>query len=505
MLKQYGPGHPLVKWLFPILAALCMAASMVASAAEAAALPDLGPYQPGGWSAPVVLSNVAGSSTNAASFVEGCHYVDWAVANDSAVDIGQTFTVRLLTDGAIVGEWSAKGLAAYSYINLKDIPLYLTEGNHIVTLVIDGSGVVNEQDESNNAYSSNISAAPGPAGAISTRLSSLDFGKAFSGDTTVRTISFFNQGPGGQGIGNVSIAGADGGAFTISADSCTGKALPPPNCLGACAASCTVTVAFSPEKTEQAAATLTLYDASHGILTQVPLNGAGEPGTGDFNGDGRISLEDVVLLLKVMSGVAVGDGSVRVQAGIDSVNGIGCADAIFMLQLVAGQRASDLQEFVRIQTRFGSMLIQLYDDTPLHRDNFLALAKAGFYDGLVFHRVINDFMIQGGDPLGTGTGGPGYTICPEIRPTLTHDFGAVAAARLADSVNPEKSSSGSQFYIVENTEGAHFLDANYTVFGKVIEGLSVIHDIAEQPTDENDRPLTGIVMEKVEVGIGNRR
>ena len=111
---------------------------------------------------------------------------------------------------------------------------------------------------------------------------------------------------------------------------------------------------------------------------------------------------------------------------------------------------------VKISTSLGDIVVKLYDETPLHRDNFLKLAKEGYYDGTIFHRVIKNFMVQGGDPDSKnpqpnaqyGTGGPDYTIEAEIKPTLYHKRGALAAARTGDEVNPERRSSGSQFYIV---------------------------------------------------------
>ena len=110
---------------------------------------------------------------------------------------------------------------------------------------------------------------------------------------------------------------------------------------------------------------------------------------------------------------------------------------------------------VKIQTMLGDIIVRLYDETPLHRDNFVKLAKEGYYDGTLFHRVIKDFMVQGGDPDSKGApagnmlgmGGPGYTIDAEIKDNLFHRRGALAAARLGDQVNPERKSSGSQFYI----------------------------------------------------------
>ena len=112
---------------------------------------------------------------------------------------------------------------------------------------------------------------------------------------------------------------------------------------------------------------------------------------------------------------------------------------------------------VQIETDFGTMKILLYDETPLHRDNFIKLAQEGFYDGLLFHRVIQNFMIQGGDPESKnaepgkrlGSGGPGYTIPAEINPQFLHKKGALSAARRGDQVNPEKRSAGSQFFIVQ--------------------------------------------------------
>lgn len=111
---------------------------------------------------------------------------------------------------------------------------------------------------------------------------------------------------------------------------------------------------------------------------------------------------------------------------------------------------------IKISTTLGDIVVRLYDETPLHRDNFLKLATTGYYDNVLFHRVIKDFMIQGGDPNSKeavpgaqyGTGGPDYTIEAEIKPELIHKRGALAAARLGDEVNPERRSSGSQFYIV---------------------------------------------------------
>ena len=154
----------------------------------------------------------------------------------------------------------------------------------------------------------------------------------------------------------------------------------------------------------------------------------------------------------------------------------------------------------KIETDFGSMIIWLYFQTPLHRNNYLNLVSQKFYDSLIFHRVIKNFVNQGGDPLGTGYGGPGYTIPAEIRSSIKHVYGAVGAARKSDNVNPEKESNGSQFYIVNNKNGTPNLDGNYTVFGIVVDGSNTIDAIAQVPTNPaNDRPLENVYMTRVSI------
>ena len=162
---------------------------------------------------------------------------------------------------------------------------------------------------------------------------------------------------------------------------------------------------------------------------------------------------------------------------------------------------SKKEDVVTIHTEFGDIILVLYNETPEHKKNFLELAKGGFYDGTTFHRVMDGFMIQGGDPnskdediTNDGIGGPGFTIGAEFNPQLTHNKGALAAARQPDRVNPEKASSGSQFYIVEGDDGAHQLDGEYTVFGQTISGLDVVEKIATQAVARGNRPVTDIKM-----------
>ena len=156
---------------------------------------------------------------------------------------------------------------------------------------------------------------------------------------------------------------------------------------------------------------------------------------------------------------------------------------------------------VTISTELGNIIVVLYDQTPKHKENFIKLAQEGFYNGTTFHRIIDGFMIQGGDPNSKdkdpnndGQGGTGYTIPAEFDPKLTHVYGALAAARLGDQQNPKKESSGSQFYIVENHDGTHFLDKGYTVFGQTIDGFDVIDKIAKQVKGPGDRPKSDITM-----------
>lgn len=163
---------------------------------------------------------------------------------------------------------------------------------------------------------------------------------------------------------------------------------------------------------------------------------------------------------------------------------------------------TDMYEIAIIKTSFGDMVCWLYDETPKHKANFLKLGKEGFYDGTTFHRIIDNFMIQGGDPNSKdenpnndGQGGPGYTIEAEINSDLKHIHGALSSARLGDNVNPQKASSGSQFFIVENENGYSGLDGGYTVFGRVLKGLDVVSTIAVQPKGVNDRPTTDIKMD----------
>lgn len=186
---------------------------------------------------------------------------------------------------------------------------------------------------------------------------------------------------------------------------------------------------------------------------------------------------------------------------------------------------------IMIETDSGTMVLRLNNETPLHRDNFIKLTKKHFFDGLLFHRIIKNFMIQGGDPNSKdavagarlGEGGLDYTIPAEFDSSLFHKRGALAMAREGDSENPTKASSSTQFYIVQGKKytdaemdkveekmkikipenhrevyrtigGTPFLDMNYTVFGQLESGFEVVEKIANAPRDKNDRPLHDIKM-----------
>lgn len=183
------------------------------------------------------------------------------------------------------------------------------------------------------------------------------------------------------------------------------------------------------------------------------------------------------------------------------------AFAFLIPNLVSGQekkqKPSKKDYVVTLSTNFGNIYLVLYDETPKHKANFLKLVEEKFYDSTTFHRVIKDFMIQGGDPLTKpggdiskgGTGGPGYTVDAEFVKKFKHKKGALAAARQGDRVNPKKASSGSQFYIVQNKKGTPHLNGGYTVFGEVIKGLDVVDKIAEQEVERrSNRPMKHIRM-----------
>jgi cyclophilin family peptidyl-prolyl cis-trans isomerase len=175
--------------------------------------------------------------------------------------------------------------------------------------------------------------------------------------------------------------------------------------------------------------------------------------------------------------------------------------AVLVSQGAVAQKKTKKDYLVTITTGQGIIRLVLFEDTPKHRENFLKLVKDKFYDGTTFHRVIDDFMIQGGDPNtkdsdpnNDGGGNPGYTIPAEILPHHSHVYGALAAARMGDQMNPKRESSGSQFYLVENHGGVPFLDNQYTVYGQVIDGLAVIDKIAKMPKDYRDRPTEEVKM-----------
>lgn len=213
--------------------------------------------------------------------------------------------------------------------------------------------------------------------------------------------------------------------------------------------------------------------------------------------------------------------------------------AVLTLYTAFGQKdvvvkKKDRKKDVLFRTNYGDIVVRLSDSTPIHRDNFIRLVKSGYYDSVLFHRVINRFMIQAGDPQSKnaakgqplGNGGPNYTIPAEFRITMFHKKGVIAAAREGDKANPDKASSGSQFYLVQGKiftdagldsvetyrlkrkipeyqrqiyktiGGTPHLDQNYTVFGEIVSGLDVVDKIAAVPTskaeEDVNRPLEDV-------------
>ena len=152
---------------------------------------------------------------------------------------------------------------------------------------------------------------------------------------------------------------------------------------------------------------------------------------------------------------------------------------------------------VTVDTNFGKIVLELYPkDAPKTVENFVTLAKKSFYDGLTFHRVISGFMIQGGDPLGTGTGGPGYTFADELDPNTPSAKAGYKKGVLA-MANAGPNTNGSQFFIML---ADYPLPRNYTIFGRVILGQEVVDKIGQIKTGPNDRPVTPVVMKMVTVG-----
>lgn len=216
---------------------------------------------------------------------------------------------------------------------------------------------------------------------------------------------------------------------------------------------------------------------------------------------------------------------------------------LWILALVLGlgqvnaQKSKKVKEvLIEFETTEGVMLVKLYNQTPKHRDNMVKLVKEGYYDGLLFHRVIRNFMIQGGDPDSKnakpgqmlGQGGPGYTVPAEFVDSLIHKKGALAAARMGDQMNPTKASSGSQFYIVQGRAfnenelksmearsgikysdaqkqvygtvgGTPHLDGAYTVFGELVTGFDVLDRIGNTQTAGGDRPVKDVKIIKAKV------
>ncbi len=207
-----------------------------------------------------------------------------------------------------------------------------------------------------------------------------------------------------------------------------------------------------------------------------------------------MNMKRIVLTSIIMAAIVLAFSSCGPRGGKKAADAQADSTARAMEQKINEEPMFD------IVTSKGTMRIKLYSKTPKHRDNFKKLVDEHYYDGIRFHRVIEGFMIQAGDPYSRdtakidlwGQGGPNYTVPAEFVNEYWHKKGAIAAARRGDMANPTKASSGSQFYIVQDENACLHLDGQYSIFGEVVEGLDVIDRIAEVETDLYDRPSTDV-------------
>lgn len=181
------------------------------------------------------------------------------------------------------------------------------------------------------------------------------------------------------------------------------------------------------------------------------------------------------------------------RAGLMVIGSILIALISFAILTSETVQATEDDPRVVLETNLGDITIELFmEECPISAGNFMNLSKDGFYDGLIFHRVMEDFMIQGGDPTGSGAGGPGYTIPDETSAlSLHHGYAAVSMA------NAGPNTGGSQFFIVVDETGRGYLDGHHAVFGQVVEGMDVAVAISVVPTDSSDKPLDDVIIEEV--------
>lgn len=198
----------------------------------------------------------------------------------------------------------------------------------------------------------------------------------------------------------------------------------------------------------------------------------------------------LILCLTMILFLMVGCGSSSAQ---DKAVRDGMKFSEMQKQTEAARPANAKNRYAVMETNMGIIKLELFEDkVPLTTQNFIELVQKGFYDGLIFHRVIDDFMIQGGDPNGNGTGGPGYVIRDEFHPLLRHDGPGILSM-----ANAGPDTGGSQFFIT--LVKTPWLDGKHAVFGKVVEGMDVVRAIGKVKTGANDRPKEDVVMRKVSI------
>ncbi|RZN34964.1 MAG: hypothetical protein EF813_09390 [Methanosarcinales archaeon] len=217
------------------------------------------------------------------------------------------------------------------------------------------------------------------------------------------------------------------------------------------------------------------------------------PQIGDLNGDDQVTPADAAIALQLAAGGSSCDPTMLAAADVSGDDRVTSLDALMILQVAASSTTPNENWNAVIETSMGTVTVELYGhQAPNTTANFIELVESGFYDGLIFHRVIDGFVIQGGCPNGDGTGGSGRTIELEIHPDLTHVDGAIAMARSADPA-----SASSQFYVCDGAQ--HMLDGQYAVFGGVIDGMGVVRAIAEVTTGSNNKPVEDVVIIKISI------
>lgn len=502
--------HNQIKLLHNLTASILFLLLSLCNLSTASPLPNLQLYTPSGWSSNLILSTtnfqvtdqpiIATDSPISTKQPKIYLYLTLAIANYNIEDVNNTgeytdnSNVSLYIDNQLLLSNTLAPIPARNGV-IKSYPFInnYCQGDHSLRVELDSTNIIAESNESDNSYIRSFS-IDGDGFKVSP--AKRDYGNIPILQTFSQKFLFTYDGCDTIIFKEATIKGADSSQFTIINNDCTDTQLSF-SYNNSYTGSCVIEVSFSPDsigvKNSSLQITTEVFTSE---VTTIPLSGRGV--IGDFDGNGMVNITDITSVLKLLTDTYESTAPSN-QQDVTGDHQLDLADAIYILNTLSKQSNVTAYKTAKLSTKMGDILIWLYDKTPKHRDNFLSLIENGFYNNLLFHRVIDGFMIQGGDPDGNGSGGPGYTIPAEIDNSLSHVYGAVAAARLGDSINPDKNSSGSQFYIVENPEGTHFLDNNYTVFGQVISGMPIVETFAKVPKYFNDKPKTDLVILEAKV------